>query len=248
MANELLYVPGIGTRYYYASNNNVTLTEIGSGTLTSALESNYPTMTFGGNKCLYFAFGSGISSTNLTIEYWMSMPSWNNTGTIHQWGHFSSGYSLWRPIPASGSNNVNFQLDFSYPDPEDTVVALADQTTPVHVAEVYDRTDSNYQLKLYVNGTKVKEHYLNRIWDNAFVLGGSISSASATAPTDSYVGKISQVLISTTAKYTANFTPARYTVDTSSMLKAGNPVEGFTAPEISYLDVGGIPYKIVVAS
>ena len=251
MANELLYVPGIGSRYYYNATTagTVTLNQIGSGSFSSAVENGHPTLTFNG-KAFQFTIGSGMSGSH-TIEYWLSMPSWNNTGTSHQWGYIGSrsvSYELWRPKPASGTNNVNFQLDFEYPDPEDTSVTLADQTTPVHVAEVFDTSDSNYQLKLYVNGTKVKQHYFNLPWANTIVLGGSVSSYGATSLADAFTGKISEFLVSTGAKYTADFTPERATVDKSALTKAGNPVENFTAPEISYLEVDDIPYKIVAAS
>lgn len=47
---------------------------------------------------------------------------------------------------------------------------------------------------------------------------------------------------------TKKLTPARETVDTSTLTKGGNPMKNFAAPEINYLEIGGIPYKIVVAS
>lgn len=252
MANELLYVPGIGSRYYYNATTagTVTLDKIGSGSFSSAVENGHPTITFNG-KAFQFSIGSGMSGSH-TIEYWMTLTGWSNTGTSHQWGYIGSrsvSCEVWRPKPISATNNVNFQLDFlPYTDPEDTSVTLADQTTPVHVAEVFDTSDSNYQLKLYVNGTKVKEHYFQMPWANTIVLGGSVDAYGATALADAFTGKISEFLVSTGAKYTANFTPARYTVDKSALTKAGNPVENFTAPEISYLEVDDIPYKIVVAS
>ena len=251
MANEILFVPGIGSRYYYnpTLGGTVSLDKIGSGSFTSALENGHPTITFNG-KAFQFTIGNGMSTSH-TIEYWLSMPNWDNTGTAHQGGYVGSrngSYELWRPKPVSGGNTVNFQLDFSYPDPEDTVVTLADQTTPVHVAEVFDMSDSNYQLKLYVNGTKVKEHYFQMSWANTIVLGGSVDAYQATALADYFKGKISELIVTSGVKYTANFTPARQTVDVSAMTKAGNPLENFTAPEINYLEVGGIPYKIAVAS
>ena len=251
MANELLYVPGIGSRYYYNATTagTVTLNQIGSGSFSSALENGHPTITFNG-KAFQFSIGSGMSGSH-TIEYWLTLTGWSNTGTSHQWGYINNHnviYELWRPKPISATNNINFQLDFETSDPEDTNVTLADQTTPVHVAEVFDTSDSNYQLKLYVNGAKVKQHYFNMPWANTIVLGGSVASYGATTLADAFTGKISEFLVSTGAKYTADFTPARATVDKSALTKAGNPVENFTAPEISYLEVDDIPYKIVVAS
>lgn len=47
---------------------------------------------------------------------------------------------------------------------------------------------------------------------------------------------------------TKKLTPARETVDTSTLTKGGNPMKNFAAPEMNYLEIGGIPYKIVVAS
>ena len=251
MANEILFVPGIGSRYYYnpTLGGTVSLDKIGSGSFSSALENGHPVITFNG-KAFQFTIGSGMSASH-TIEYWLSMPNWDNTGTAHQWGYVGShnvSYELWRPKPVSGGNTVNFQLDFSYPDPEDTVVTLTDQTTPVHVAEVFDMSDSNYQLKLYVNGTKVKEHYFQMAWANTIVLGGSVDAYQATTLADYFKGKISELIVTSGVKYTANFTPARQTVDVSAMTKAGNPIENFTAPEINYLEIGGVPYKIAVAS
>lgn len=251
MANEILFVPGIGSRYYYnpTLGGTVSLSKIGSGSFSSALENGHPTITFNG-KAFQFTIGNGMSTSH-TIEYWLSMPNWDNTGTAHQWGYVSNhnvSYELWRPKPIIGGNTVNFQLDFSYPDPEDTVVTLTDQTTPVHVAEVFDMSDSNYQLKLYVNGTKVKEHYFQMGWANTVVIGGSVDAYQATALADYFKGKISELIVTSGVKYTANFTPARQTVDVSAMTKAGNPLENFTAPEINYLEVDGIPYKIAVAS
>lgn len=250
MANELLYVPGVGSRYYYNQTAGaVSLDKIGSG-WTSALESGRPAISFNGASAFKFTFGSGMTGSH-TIEYWLKLDGWNNSGTSHQWGYISSynaSYELWRPKTVAGTNNVNFQLDFQYNEPEDTAVTLPDQSSWVHVAEVYDTSDSNYQLKLYVNGTKIKEHYFQMAWANTLLLGGSIASASDTAVADGLTGKISDLIVTSGVKYTGTFTPARETVDTSSMTKAGNPIENFTAPEISYLEVEGIPYKIVVAS
>lgn len=252
MANELLYFPGIGTRFFYAaaSTGTVTLNEIGSASWSSALEDGHPTFTLAGATGFQFTIGNGMTGSH-TIEYWMKLSGWNNTGTSHQCGYIGSrsvGYELWRPKPIVSSNNVNMQLDFDYPDPEDTTVAFSNQTDFVHVAEVFDTSDSNYQLKMYVNGTKVKEHYFQMPWANTVMIGGSISSYGATALADAFTGKISEVLVSSGAKYTSNFTPARYTVDTSAMTKGGSSARNFDAPEISYLEVGGIPYKIVAAS
>lgn len=251
MANELLYVPGIGSRYYYNPTlaGTVYLDKIGNGSFSSAIENGHPTITFNG-KAFQFTIGNGMTGSH-TIEYWMTLSGWNNAGTSHQWGHISSrnvSYELWRPKPIAGGNTVNMQLDFQYNEPEDTVITLPDQTSPVHVAEVYDQSDSNYQLKLYVNGTKVKEHYYYNAYTNTITLGGSVDAYGATALADAFTGKISELIVTSGVKYTANFTPTRQTVDTSAMTKDGNPVENFTAPEISYLEIGGIPYKIVAAS
>ncbi len=250
MANELLYVPGVGTRYYYnpTTAGTVTMTEIGSGTLTSALENGRPVMTFGG-KALKFSIGNGMQNSR-TIEYWMTLSGWNNAGTSHQWGYLGSrsvGFVKWLPKPVTGTNNVNFQLDFGDGDPEDTVVTLPDQSSPVHVAQVFDTSDSNYQLKLYVNGTKVKEHYYHNPWTNVILIGGSIAETNDTTLTDAFTGKISDFLVTDSAKYTANFTPARPNVNLKSLSKGGNPIQGFTAPEMNYLEIDGIPYKIAVA-
>lgn len=251
MANELLYVPGVGTRYYYNATaaGTVTLTEMGSGTLTSAIENGYPTMTFGG-KALKFSIGNGMQNSR-TIEYWMTLTGWNNTGTSHQWGYFGSrsvGFVKWLPKPITGTNNFNMQLDFGDGDPEDTTVSLTSQSDIVHVAQVFDTSDSNYQLKMYINGTKVKEHYYHNPWTNVILIGGSIAETDDTTLTDAFTGKISDFLVTDGAKYTANFTPARPNLKLANFSKGGNPIQGFTAPEMNYLEIGGIPYKIAVAS
>lgn len=255
MANEILYVPGIGTRYYYDPNiaGTPTLAEIGSGSHSSAIENGNPTFTFNG-KALQFSMpyvqSAGLNGSH-TIEYWMTLTDWNNTGASHQYGYFGShsvSFVKILPKPISGTNNINLQLDFGDGDPEDTTVTLPDQTSPIHLAHVFDTSDSNYQLKLFVNGTKVKEHYFHMPWGNTIMLGGSIASYGATALADSFSGKISDFLVSSGAKYTSTFTPARPTVNTGALSKAGNPINGFAAPEISYLEVADIPYKIVVAS
>ena len=249
MANELLYVPGVGTRYYYnpTTAGTVTMTEIGSGTLTSALENGRPVMTFGG-KALKFSIGNGMQNSR-TIEYWMTLSGWNNAGTSHQWGYFGTypNFVKWLPKTVAGTNNITLQLAFPDSDPEDTVVTLPDQTSPVHVAQVFDTSDSNYQLKLYINGTKVKEHYLHNPWTNVILIGGSITAGNDTTLTDAFTGKISDFLVTDGAKYTANFTPARPNVNLKSLSKGGNPIQGFTAPEMNYLEIDGIPYKIAVA-
>ena len=81
MANEILFVPGIGSRYYYnpTLGGTVSLDKIGSGSFTSALENGHPTITFNG-KAFQFTIGNGMSTSH-TIEYWLSMPNWDNTGT-----------------------------------------------------------------------------------------------------------------------------------------------------------------------
>ena len=226
MANELLYVPGVGTRYYYNATaaGTVTMSELGSGTLTSALENGKPTMTFNG-KALKFLIGNGMQNSR-TIEYWMTLSGWNNVGTSHQWGYF-------------GSRSVSFV---------NTSVSLSSQSDIIHVAQVFDTSDSNYQLKMHINGTKVKEHYYHNPWTNAVLIGGSIAETDDTTLTDYFTGKISDFLVTDGVKYSANFTPARPEVDLSTLAKGGNPIQGFTAPEMNYLEIDGIPYKIAVAS
>lgn len=251
MANELLYVPGIGTRFYYDATKagSITLTEVGSGSFTSALENGRGAIAFNG-KALKFDISYGMQNSR-TIEYWMTLTGWNNTGTSHQWGYMTShntSFVKWLPKPASGTNNFNMQLDFGDGDPEDTTVSLSSQTDPIHVAQVFDTSDSNYQLKMYINGTKVKEHYYHNPYTTTVVIGGSVSAYNSSSLTDAFTGKISDFLVTDGAKYTSNFTPARPTLDLSGFSKGGNPLENFTAPEINYLEIGGVPYKIAVAS
>lgn len=250
MANELLYMPGIGTRFYYsAAAGSASLDVVGSDSWTSALEDGRGALALSGGTAFNFSI-PGMSGSH-TIEYWIKLTGWANTGTSHQWGYIGSrnlSYELWRPKAVSGTNNINMQLDFETADPEDTTVSLSSQNDFIHVAEVFDTSDSNYQLKMYVNGTKVKQHYFNMPWANALVIGGHIDTYGATAPADGFTGKISDVLVTSGVKYTDTFTPARPSLDLDGFTKGGNPIKNFTAPEINYLEIGGVPYKIAVAS
>ncbi len=251
MANELLYVPGVGTRYFYDKNKlgTVLLAEIGASNWNSGLVDGHPCFTLSGTA---FKFTTGNAFTGShTVEYWLKLDDWTNAGTTHFFGNsrYNNFYGV-APAAVTGSNNISLKLYFDFDGSGDqtTTVTLPNQSGWVHIAAVYEYSASNYKVNLYVNGTKVAEHYLQLIGSMRLLFGGSITGDSDTTLHDAFIGKMANIIVTSGVKYTGNFTPARETVDTSTLTKGGNPMKNFAAPEINYLEIGGIPYKIVVAS
>lgn len=251
MANELLYVPGVGTRYFYDKNKlgAVLLAEIGASNWKSGLVDGHPCFTLSGTA-FKFTTGSAFTGSH-TVEYWLKLDGWTNAGTTHLFGNsrYNNFYGV-APAAVAGSNNISLKLYFDFDGSGDqtTTVTLPNQSGWVHIAAVYEYSASNYKVNLYVNGTKVAEHYLQLIGSMRLLFGGSITGDSDTTLHDAFIGKMANIIVTSGVKYTGNFTPARETVDTSTLTKGGNPMKNFAAPEINYLEIGGIPYKIAAAS
>ena len=249
MANEILYVPGVGTRYFYDKNTlgTVSLTEIGSSNWTSQLVDGHPCFTLSGTA---FKFTTGTAFTGShTVEYWLNLDGWTNAGTTHLFGNsrFNNFYGV-APVVVAGSNNISLKLYFDFDGSGDqtTTVTLPSQSGWVHIAAVYEYSSSNYKVNLYVNGTKVAEHYLQLMGSMRLMFGGSITDDSDTTLHDAFVGKLANIIVSSGLKYTDTFTPAWDEVDVSGLAEGGDKMRNFTSPEIEYLDAGNVPYKISV--
>lgn len=247
MANELLYVPGVGTRYFYDKNKlgTVLLAEIGASNWKSGLVDGHPCFTLSGTA-FKFTTGSAFTGSH-TVEYWLKLDDWTNAGTAHLFGNsrYNNFYGV-APVVVSGGNNISLKLyfDFTGSGDQTTTVTLPNQSGWVHIAAVYEYGASNYKVNLYVNGTKVAEHYLQLMGSMRLLFGGSITGDSDTTLHDAFVGKMANIIVSSGVKYTANFTPAWAKVDVSALTESGDKMHNFTSPEIEYLDAGNIPYKI----
>lgn len=249
MANEILYVPGVGTRYFYNKNTlgTVSLTEIGSSNWTSQLVDGHPCFTLSGTA-FKFTTGSAFTGSH-TVEYWINLDGWTNAGTTHLFGNsrYNNFYGV-APAVVSGGNNISLKLYFDFEGSGDqtTTVTLPSQSGWVHIAAVYEYSASNYKVNLYVNGTKVAEHYLQLMGSMRLLFGGSITDDSDTALNDAFVGKMANIIVTSGLKYTETFTPAWDEVDVSGLTEGGDKLRNFTTPEIEYLDAGNVPYKIAV--
>ena len=247
MANELLYVPGVGTRYFYDKNKlgTVLLAEIGASNWNSGLVDGHPCFTLSGTA---FKFTTAQAFTGShTVEYWLKLDDWTNAGTAHLFGNsrYNNFYGV-APVVVSGGNNISLKLyfDFTGSGDQTTTVTLPDQSGWVHIAAVYEYSAANYKVNLYVNGTKAAEHYLQLTASMRLVFGGAVETDSATTLFDFFTGKMANIIVSSGVKYTANFTPAWDKVDVSALTESGDKMHNFTSPEIGYLDVGNVPYKI----
>ena len=247
MANELLYVPGVGTRYFYDKNKlgTVLLAEIGASNWKSGLVDGHPCFTLSGTA-FKFTTGSAFTGSH-TVEYWLKLDGWTNAGTTHLFGNsrYNNFYGV-APVVVSGGNNISLKLyfDFTGSGDQTTTVTLPDQSGWVHIAAVYEYSASNYKVNLYVNGTKVAEHYLQLMGSMRLLFGGSITGDSDTTLHDAFVGKMANIIVTSGLKYTETFTPAWDKVDVSGLTEGGDKMHNFTSPEIEYLDVGNVPYKI----
>ena len=247
MANELLYVPGVGTRYFYDKNKlgTVLLAEIGASNWKSGLVDGHPCFTLSGTA-FKFTTGSAFTGSH-TVEYWLKLDGWSNAGTTHLFGNsrYNNFYGV-APVVVSGGNNISLKLyfDFTGSGDQTTTVTLPDQSGWVHIAAVYEYSASNYKVNLYVNGTKVAEHYLQLMGSMRLLFGGSITGDSDTTLHDAFVGKMANIIVTSGLKYTETFTPAWDKVDVSGLTEGGDKMHNFTSPEIGYLDVGNVPYKI----
>lgn len=249
MANEILYVPGVGTRYFYNKNTlgTVSLDEIGSSNWTSQLVDGHPCFALSGTA-FKFTTGSAFTGSH-TVEYWLKLDGWANTGTAHVFGNsgFNNFYGV-APAVVSGGNNISLKLYFDFDGSSDqaTTVTLPSQSGWVHIAAVYEYNTPDYKVNVYVNGTKVAEHYLQLMGSMRLMFGGSVTADSDTALNDAFTGKMANIIVTSGLKYTGNFTPAWDEVDVSGLAEGGDKMRNFTAPEIEYLDAGNVPYKIAV--
>lgn len=247
MANEIFYMPGVGTRYYYDSTalGTVTLTELGATNWTTSIVDGHPCFNLSGTA---FKFVTGTAYTGShTVEYWINLSGWTNTGTSHLFGNsrFNNLYGI-KPTVVSGTNNISLKLffDFTGTGEETATVTLQSQSGWVHIAAVYEYGTGANQVSIYANGTKVIDHYLQMMGSMRLLFGGTIEEDTDTSLLNSFTGKLGGIIVTAGAKYTSSFTPAWDKVNVKNLTEGGDKTKNFTAPEIEYLDVDSILYKL----
>jgi hypothetical protein len=220
MSNTLLYIPCNGTRYYYNSTvlGGITESLLGSGSLNCNNDGSKTYYQFSDDYALNYIFNNTINS-NLTIEYWINLSSWTNTGT-------SIGYSnsRWQnfaaliPEPQLGSNTVTFKPYYgrtTYPTAD---VTLSSQSDWVHVAFTWDI--SSQEGKWYINGNLLlTSSGLGMMYYSRLILGGM--ATDDTTLDNKFTGKISNIIMTEGIKYTSTFTPGYFSPDKTDLTSVG---------------------------
>ncbi|HIG19185.1 MAG TPA: LamG domain-containing protein, partial [Candidatus Poseidoniales archaeon] len=190
-----LTVTGYGGQVYH----NINYSKFGASSIYFGGSNDYLEVT----PTTDFHFGNSA----FTVEFWIKMPDltleWISLiqfsgPSLNSDMDFVLGYH-------SGSSNGGFAWHFwGVPDPGDqkTLVPIADNDWH-HVALVRNGTSCT----LFVDGIDAKTNGV----DSAIVLDGFTSikiGAGDTGWSGDYMGYMDEIRISSTARYTANFTPA----------------------------------------